>query len=502
MRNLLALIGMFVVTSAGLGIAACSSTTTVAPTTGTDGGTDGSVVKVDSGSKLDGSTGADSGPAAGSSCALAIDLAFATQTDGVLDAVGKSIYYKLAVKKGDFLSISTDTAATNTDQPGDVVDTALMLYDAAGKTLLATNDDAFPRFTTDSDLWYRPTADATLCLQVTDFDTWKGTTPQLAGDNAYKVTALSLAAGNFDTAAITQDTEPNETIATAKAVSLKPYTTPPGGFNILMGDLKDQADVDTYKVTLPAGTEIMTVAIPPIGAPVKSGSNTYGSTLPRFTATIKNAAGTILGELVPPGAPDTEKMSDSLSMPITPGDIYITISRPAGFAAAANDFYVTTVSVSKYRADIKAETETLGGATNNTIATAEVLTMTPDPGNAKLKRTGFRAFLPTGDAMDNFSFPVTSGDKLSLFCSSARDGSGIAQFKVDLIQGGTSLQSETETALADIGWYTSTNPDAKASKPEVKIAATGTATLQLSGGTRSATNTGVYYFCSVSLLAP
>ncbi len=178
--------------------------------------------------------------------------------------------------------------------------------------------------------------------------------------------------------------------------------------------------------------------------------------------------------------------------------VYIQISRPAGFAPGANDFYATTAWA--YVSEFRGETEALGGATIDTIASAEPLAVTTDPGKGKRKTTGVVAFLPAGDALDNFSFPVTSGDKLTLSCSSTRGGSGLSQFKVDLIQGGTSLQSETETNLADIAWYTSTS--SKASRPEVKIAATGTATLQLSAGARSATTAGVYYFCAVILVSP
>ena len=144
----------------------------------------------------------------------------------------------------------------------------------------------------------------------------------MAGDHKYAVLALSKAAGSFDPAAITEDKEPNDTFATARPVTLRPFRGPPGGISALLGDLQGPTDTDIYKVTIPPGAEILTVAAPPIGAPVQPATSTYGSTLPRFAVTIKKADGTILGDLAPP-AGNTEKMSRQLFLPVSPGEVYI-----------------------------------------------------------------------------------------------------------------------------------------------------------------------------------
>jgi hypothetical protein len=67
-----------------------------------------------------------------------------------------------------------------------------------------------------------------------------------------------------------------------------------------------------------------------------------------------------------------------------------------------------------------------------------------------------------------------------------------------LLLDGVSKQSELETAALDVAWS-----EAKtASKPPVKITAAGTAVLQLSAASRSATNTGVYYLCGIYVTSP
>lgn len=480
MRNALILVGLL---STGSALYACSSDP--APATPTDGGTEAATPD---GGKADAKADGGNGP--GTSCANPIAADLGTQIDGAFTAEGQSVYYSVKVTPGDFMVISADTEAT-ADTESTVVDTAISVFDAAGTKLLAADDDAFPRVSTAASLDYKiPAGTTSLCVQVTDFDTWSGGTPKLAADPSFK-----FFAGKIDTAAevVTFDAEPNDTTAAAQAGKLKAFTTPPGAYNYIFGTLKDAADVDVFKFTVPTGATSVSVEVPPIGAPLQSGKSSYGSTMARFTATIKKADGTIVSELAPPTG-QVEKMSGSLSSPVEPGDYFLAISRPAGIAPGANDFYSSFIS---FGTSNPAETETTSGG-NDTIATAQALTMTTSKTDPKVKDGYILAHLPAGDTLDNFSFPVGNGDKVSVACSAARDGSGLQAFKVELFVDGASKQSETETATADVAWSSGTG----ASKPAVAITAAGSAVLQLSAGSLSNTNTGTYYLCGVHVTSP
>lgn len=494
MRNILKLSGLFGVLACGaLPIFACSSTPDPAPT---DSGADAPVVTDDAGPKVDSSKpdGArDAGPPPGPNCGAAVEVALNTESEQTFTSVGQSIYFKVPVKGGDFLIVTAGTEATDASERGDVVDTAINVYDTAGTKLLAAIDDSFPRAGTDATLIYRAPADTTICVQVTDFDTWSGKPAVLAKDSSFK-----FLTGTFDpnSTALNVDLEPNDTNATAQTGKTKAGTTPPSAFGFINGFLKDAADVDTFKFTVPAGATSLNLELPPIGAPLTPATSTYGSTMPRFTATVSKLDGTIVSQVVPP-AGAMEKTPDSLSLPVEPGDYYLTIGRPAGVTAGANDFYATELF---FGTGNPAEKETTQG-TNDTLATAEALALTADPTVPKQTRAFLAGKLPAGDVADSFSFPVAAGDSISLACGAGRNGSGLQDFKVELFVNGASVQSDTETATADLFWSSATGVTT-ATKPAVVAAAAGTAVVQFSAATRSATNTGTYYLCGVRVTKP
>jgi hypothetical protein len=460
-----------------------------------DAGTDAPAAKADAGAETgprpDGSTDAGSSTGPGSSCANAIAVDLSAETDGDLNAVGKSLFYTINVTAGDFLLLSASTAATADTAPGAVVDTAISVFDAAGTNLLANDDDAFPRYTTDAQFFYRAPATATLCVQVTDFDTWKGDTATLATDSTFKFFAGIISP---DAEVVTFDKEPNDTTAAPQVGKLKAASSGVGGYSYLAGVLSGAADVDTYKFTVPTGAKSLNVTVPPIGAPLAKGASSYGSSMARFTATVKKLDGTAVAELLPP-AGQVESMSDSLTAPVGEGDYYLVIGRPSGLAAGDNDFYATTIA---FGAGNTPESEAANAHTNDTLAAAEALTMTADTANAKLKHGYILAYLPTGDVADNFSFAVGSGDSIAVACGAARNGSGLQSFKMELFVAGASKQSETEIATADLAWSSGKG----ASKAPVVASAAGTAVLQLTSGSASTTNTGKFYLCGVHVTSP
>ena len=495
MRNMSKLGGLLGVLAFGaLPVYACSSTP---DPVATDGGADAPVVtpeaappKVDGG-RPDGAR--DAGPPPGPNCGAAVELALNTEKEETFTSVGQSIYFKVPVKGGDFLIINAATDATEQGERGDVVDTAISVFDTAGTKLLAAIDDNFPRTGTDASLVYRSPVDTTLCIQVTDFDTWNGKPAVLAKDSTFKFVTATF---DPNSTALNVDAEPNDTNATAQTGKSRAGTTPPSAFGFINGFLKDGTDVDTFKFTVPTGATSMSVDIPPIGAPLVPATSTYGSTMPRFTATVSKLDGTIVSQIVPP-AGAVDKTSDSLSLPVEPGDYYLTIGRPAGVAAGANDFYSTTIF---FGTGNPAENETTSG-TNATLATAQALTLEADPTVPKQTRAFLAGKLPAGDVADSFSFPVAAGDSVSLACGAGRNGSGLQAFKVELFVNGVSAQSDTETATADLFWSSATGVTT-ATKPAVVAAAAGTAVVQFSAGSRSTTNTGAYYLCGVRVTKP
>ncbi len=490
MRHAITFVGLLSLGS--LALYACGSTA-AAPT---DAGSDGATAKPEAGVDAGADTGpipeagSDAGASPGSSCANPISVAMATDTPGVLDAVGKSIFYAVQVTAGDFLVMTAATAATP-DTGTKVVDTTIAVFDTAGTKLLANDDDAFPRYATDAQLFYRAATTTTLCVQVTDFDTWKGDMGKVAEDPNFKFSAGIL---NPSADSVTFDQEPNDTVSAPQSGKLKAFTTSTGAYTLLGGTLSSASDVDVYKFTVPTGAKSMDVTVPPIGAPVTKGKSSYGSSMARFTATVKKADGTIVAELAPPSG-QVENMAESLTAPVGTGDYYLVISRPSSIAAVDNDFYATTV---QFTTGNTPETETIGGHTNDTLAAPEALTMTVDKTNAKLKHGYILAYLPTGDVADNFSFSVANGDTVAVACGSARNGSGLQSFKAEIFVDGTSKQSETEVATANLAWSSGTG----ASKPAVTISAAATAVLQLTAGGVSTTNTGTYYLCGVHVTSP
>lgn len=417
----------------------------------------------------------------GSLCASATPVAYSTAEFGAISTSGKAFLYAVKVTAGDFIVLSASTSAT-----GDVVDTALSIYDTTGTTLLANNDDGYPRTTTDAVIFYRAPTTTTLCVRVTDFDTWKGTLSTVATDSNFTFYA-AVVSSTLET--VTLDQETNDTIAAPQTGKLKAFTSDVGGYTTLVGTIGTSSDVDVFKFTVPTSATSLTVNVPPIGAPLVAGEPSYGSTMARFAVTVKKADGTIVSELAPPIG-QIEKMSDSLTVPVSAGDYYVILSRPGGVATGTNDFYAATLSFAKGN---PTESEAYGAHTNDLIATPEAVTMTTDTANSKLKHGYLLGYLPAGDIADNFSFAVKSGDVVSIACGASRNGSGLQSFKVDLLVGGVSKQSEVESTTADVAW----SSGAAASKAPLTIASAGTAVLQLSAGSRSVTNTGTYYLCGV-----
>jgi hypothetical protein len=432
----------------------------------------------------------------GTSCANAVAATLGTEIPDEFTKAGESVYYSFDVTLGDYFVVAASTASTD-QTAAKVVDTAIKLYDATGKTLLASDDDAYPRGNSDAQIVYRTTVSGKVCVQVTDFDTWAGSTPKLAEDSTFK-----FFAGKFNSTlpSVNLDAEPNDTVAIPQVGKLAPFTAPAvGASSFVLGYLQGAVDVDTFKFTAPAGTNTLSLDLPPIGAALVPGISGFGSTMERFAATIRRMDGTIVADVTPP-AGAIDKTPLAFTVPFAAGDYYLSISRPVGLPVGANDFYYTRIGFGKSTTVPEAE---LTAGSNDTLATAEPLTQTVNAANAKLKNAFIIAQLPALDAADNFSVPVNAGDKVTVACSSLRSGAGLTGFTAKLFLDGQLIESDVETATANMAWRDTAAGQPKiATKDAVKITQAGTAVLQLSATGRSATNTGAYYLCGFSVTAP
>jgi len=170
-----------------------------------------------------------------------------------------------------------------------------------------------------------------------------------------------------------------------------------------------------------------------------------------------------------------------------------------GWTADANDFYATIVTASTTDNTREAETiATDGGVAdpNDEISDAEALTFQTVTSGQGAYLLGF--IDPTSD-VDTFSFTATAGETIDLACGALRSGSGLtgATFTVLAADGTTVVQTETETATADIAWGDYTG----ASKAGIAVSADATYYLQVSATGQKADVTSTFYRCGIYRVA-
>ena len=240
-------------------------------------------------------------------------------------------------------------------------------------------------------------------------------------------------------------------------------------------------DVDVYKFTVPAGFETVGVDLQPLGVPTGPGTNGYGSGIGRVAVKVMQIDGTVIGAWNT-SSTGYATAPDNITVPVTAGtDIVISIERPTGSTATANDFYLAFVDFST---DNPRE---MADATNNALATPEALALTVDTTDPKIKRGFMLGTIGTAD-VDFWSVPVTANDVVSVACGALRTGSGLtATYELEDATG-AALQTETESATADIYWGTGTS----ASKTPVSAATTGYLIFKVTG-TQDALVRGNWY---------
>jgi hypothetical protein len=408
-----------------------------------------------------------------------------------IDVPAKRLHWAIDADAGDFLDIAT---LANPNGISGHVDTVITLFDATGSTKLAVDDDAFPRVSTDSELYYRVQTAQRLCIQVEDYSSWApGETAGAFPTDLVHVTVSAISDAGQQ---INLDQETNDALDAGQPGKLKAFSgTATGAFGFLFGGLDSANDVDTYTFTAPAGTTQLAMSVPPIGEPIAPGVSSYGSTMRRFAVTVTDPSGKVVGALTPP-AGMFDKASQSFGIFIVAGTTYdVTISRPASLTAGSNDFYESELD---FETDNPAEMET-GTGMNDTVQTAEALSFSTNTSVPKQRDAYVLGHISGAADVDFYGFNANQGDTVAIACSAARNGSGLVGATFAITDGaGTVLQSETEVATADVVWGTGTGY----SKAPVMIATDAGYAFKVTTTSQDPVNTADFYRCGVHVTSP
>ena len=133
--------------------------------------------------------------------------------NGVFDPAGAANYFTFDALAGDWFELSTQEATATAD----IADTVITLYTGDGATVLAENDDAFPRINTDSELFHRFASSGTFCVKVEEWSTWAGDPAEGGPTFDYRIIAVPLDFAIYDF--YSDDSEPNDDAASADPLS-------------------------------------------------------------------------------------------------------------------------------------------------------------------------------------------------------------------------------------------------------------------------------------------
>ena len=443
---------------AGLMAVGCDNTP-VTPDAGP--GTDsGPMPMVDSGPRP------DSGPTGdgNDSFATAENVTVGAGASGAIGTPGDHDFFAFEGTEGDWMIISTDA---NPDDDPAMVDTVVTLFNAS-MTQIAENDDAQPRANTDSEIIIRLPSTGTFYVEVQEFSTWAGDTPEGMGSFTYD---LAISALNTDAALVNLDAEAGNDVASAQALG---WNTD-GNFNLVVGGFADATDVDVFSFEMLAARPLVQFTVMP------SGVDGNGSSTTPSRIWITDATGaTVIARIAPPAFTEPNNPAE-IQPSLAEGSYLLFVEH--GPSAGANDFYVLKSFLS---ADNPPETMEV---TNGVVATPEPITLELD--TTTMLRRGF-VLATLGDAdTDFYSFDVMTGEAVSVFCGSRSSGSGVVGLQAAVLDstGTTTVSMGTETEIAGASIR-----DAAATP--------GTYVLRLTKTSQDAEVTGNWVRCGIAVGAP
>ncbi len=393
--------------------------------------------------------------------------------DGMMARIGTPgdrDYYSFEGTADAWMILSTEA---NPDDDDTMIDTVITLYDAS-MTMIAENDDAVPRASTDSELIVRLPSAGTYYVLVQEFSQWNGDTPEGQMDFNY---TLSVAALNLDAPAVSDDAEGGDDLASATALGYSAGMA--ADFGIVVGDFRDDSDVDVYSFTVPATRVSSRFLMMP------SGAEGYGSTTAVGRMWITNEDGTQIIARLTVSESDTADVT-SIWPPLPAGSYRLFVEN--GGAPGANGFYVLKTWL--FAEDNPAEDAAMDAA-NDVASGAQALVLEPDEAEPTIRRGYILALLSPGDT-DHFSFEVMGTEQVSAFCGSATAGSGVMGLNAAVLDstGAMELRRANETATAAVAIE------------DLAVSAPGTYLLRVTATGQSPEVTGAWVRCAVVLAPP
>ncbi len=367
------------------------------------------------------------------------------------------------------------------------LDPVISLYTEDGGTLLATADDQIPRSNTDSELRYHAFA-GTYCVKIEGWDHWSGETASSeTTDWTYALNVLEMDPALSDLwfeGVLNPDTEPNDDAAQAQEGTF--YEGTSGVYGTAYGLLESASDVDVYAFTTSGdGSYINVYFYRPTG-PGGPNVQGHGTTLELGTIEFSDTEGNVIGSV------DCTLGMEQISLPFAgEQEILLWVRAPDGWTSGDNDFYV----IDLYNAfESNPFEDEVGGGANDTPGTAESASFSS--GSAYLAGA-----IHTPADIDFWEFSSTGDQTFALACAARRNGSGLIDATFAIVDAGNNvLQSETETAEADVLWTDSVYSEA--SMDGVEITDAGDYYLVISAAAQDPTISSSSYMCGIHDITP
>ncbi|MRG95786.1 hypothetical protein [Polyangium spumosum] len=361
-------------------------------------------------------------------------------------------FYKFKGMAGQAILISTDAKPPQDEFDNTYPDLVLTVYKKEGGqwVQIAENDDPFPRSSNDSSLYtiLPASQDDEYCMRVTECNVWVGGAPGCAPSADITTYDYAIGAGVIDPSAesIADEKEPNDTAAEGTPIE---YAKNPDSGNYFIslqwGGFSSATDVDIWSFNVPADAVMVMGDRPVCNFDFyPGGENGSGSTATTGLIAYVTTAADPLTKLAEIDVTLGQTPSQ-IAVPCQLGTDYLFfMTRAAGTAAGANDFYFVN--------HIGTGSNPLEAAVNDDVAMPEALKPTPNGTTTSYFVDGDIDMAPMD--IDYFSVDVPSGAAtVSVACGGHRSGSGLRGLKVSVlgandmpIAGGVS----TETAQNDL----------------------------------------------------
>jgi hypothetical protein len=463
--------------------ATTSSTTT---TTGT-GGAGGVGSTTGTGGATGGSGGAGGGmapPTPNTSFAKAQALTVNGMAfDGQLPDAMTADYYSFTATAGERLYIAANAVSLfNPAPPADetnILDTVVTLYASDMKTVLAQDDDGYPRQNSDSQLFFEaPTAGTNTyyftvesCTQAFGATACGNEMPTIFAYQTFvadvgKLNGMTEGSLKYSIEEIYAGTMQNGTTANAVAIDYTVATNEITPLPVVDGDsFTAAANTQVFSFTVPAAltatgggrlrTEFWLQPTGQTGQPSPNNIDNGDGSAGNVTAWITDMTGTtILAQADQKNYKDGDDFTDGpldLTVPVTAGSSYYLFVQDDNAAPGAGDYYFFVHTIDSGNPLQTADT-------NISAATAQVLT----------PPTGETAYFVDGDmtalAPTKFWYevdPLVNTSSVFASCSALRSGSGVQGLTIDVqavingaapvtIVTGNPAPATVETATSDL----------------------------------------------------